>query len=446
MRWGVGHIGVDVEGKGEVVTAVLRNGQVGLWHESLGGGASVPCRLILKGGRRGDVFGTVVRGTDVSVAYGNPMKPTLWRIDVDEVDSDELVLPEVDPHVLVSKVKDNRRKKVELVKGVAKMEGSAVAAMPMKDRRKENGYIVEVPEEEMMEEPEDGEKSESAGEEDEDDDLEPSIQQKLLELGVTPHSSGVKLPRLGVPEVGAGEKTVLGSRVSVLMQAVQTQDSDLFDRTIRKLQSKPLIRETVERLPSYMATGALLDMLVDRLRQFPGQAEVLILWIREILFEHTGALISKGQNEALIALTSIARERAQALEGLTRLEGRLALVVNQAERLRRHVKYRATNDAVPEAEYEEEAGSYGEEDSNGEESSGDSQSEEDDGEDETGAFSGSEDSSDEEESDEEMEDLDGANGVGFEKGGRAGNVERKMNGRGLNEIRAQESESSDGGE
>lgn len=464
---GVVSLGVgDGEGGGVVVAAVLRGGSVAVWTE-FEGGKGEECAFVVKG--RGSVFGVVVVDGVLSVVYGNSMKPSVWSVRVKHVEDEEIFLPEVEKDLLVQKKgKDERKARERLVKDAMALEGSAVAALPVKDKRKGNGYVV-VPgegdkeeedgteKEEKWVEEESGEEGESEeeGEKDEDDG-EPSIQQKLLAMGVTSDGSGVPQGIRGLEGDRVGDKTVLGSRVRVLLQAVQSQDTDLFNRTIDSLKTRKLIRSTIERLPSEVACGKLLDMLVERLRQSPAKAELLGVWIREVLLEHTGALITQRRNRALTALISIVTERICGLEGLSRLEGRLELVVGQAERLKRAGQLSVSASAAPQAEYEEEEeGSEDEdededeEDDSSEDTSGKSGSgdENGDGEDETGDFSGSSESSDEEESDEDMTDITGRNGLEGEKRGVKDDKMVKMNGKRVVDSDDSDSEeSSDDGD
>lgn len=454
---GVVSLGVgEGEGGGVVVAAVLRGGSVAVWTK-FEGGKGEECSFVVKGS--GSVYAAVVKEGVLSVVYGNGMKPSVWSVKVREVEGEEVVLPEVEKDLLVRKnEKDEIKVRKRLVRDAMILEGSAVAALPVKDKRKGNGYVI-VPgdgdEEESVEQEE--EESEEEGEKDEGDD-EPSIQQKLLAMGVTPDGSGVPRVIPGAEGDHAGDKTVLGSRVRVLLQAVQSQDSDLFDRTIESLKTKKPIRSTVERLPSEVACGKLLDMLVERLRQSPGKAELLGLWIREVLLEHTGALITQRRNRALTALIAIVTERTRAWEGLSRLEGRLELVVGQAERLKRAGQL-SVSAAAPQAEYEEEeeegegSGDENEKEDEDSDSSDEDTSEKsrtdnesDDGEDETGDFSDSSESSEEEESDADMEDVAGRNGVESEKRGRNDDEMVKMNGKKVDDEDCESEESSDDGD
>lgn len=330
----------------------------------------------------------------LDIVYGSALKPTVFSVKLAEVE-DEIVLPPCATDVLVTKASQQR--KTRKAKGV---EGSSVPAMQQAEEQDVNGgSIDEAADDGDTEDTDDGKRDH----EDDDDDDEPSIQQKLLALGISqgdPHVAAVG----GFPKPG-GDKSILGSRVNVLMQAIRAQDQSLFDETIEKMKDLKLIRTTVERLPQSVAAEDLLDMLVDRLQRYPTKADKLVRWIREVLMEHTGALMSQKRNKALVALVEIVNERTQALEGLSRLQGRLELVVTRAEKMKR-AGTTMTGDAVPKAEYEEEEGSEDDSEESNDESTDESDSEagSDDAEDETGELD-SEQSSSEDESDSEMEDV-----------------------------------------
>lgn len=451
------------EGRSLVVAAVLRGGSVAVWR-GLEGRTGGDFSFVVRGGGEA-VFGAVVKEGLLTVLYGNSLKPTVWSVRVAEVEGTEIILPKAEKDLLLRKERNDHVKKGErLVKDAVALEASAVAAMPVKEKRRGNGYVVYPGENDEKGDVEDEDESEEESVEGEDD-REPSIQQKLLTMGVTLEGSDDVRSIRHVEGDRAVDKTVLGSRVRVLLQAVHSQDTDMFNRTIESLKTRKPIRSTVERVPPTVACGRLLDMLVERLRRNPAKAELLGMWIREVLLEHTGALVTQQSNKALTALIAIVTERTQALEGLSRLEGRLELVVGQAERVKRSGRLSAFADAAPQAEYVEEEGSEEDEDDEDEEeeddsdregsavgddasSEGEGGNEMEEAEDETGDFSeSSEDSSEEEESDADMEDAAGKDAVQGLKRGADNEKMVVMNGRKEEGGESSESEkSSDDGD
>ncbi|CDF39826.1 unnamed protein product [Chondrus crispus] len=317
------------------------------------------------------------------------------RFKLAEVEG-SVMLPPCATDVLVSKaVQQKRSAKHKAV------EGSSIPALQRTDDRKMNGERRDKGEDVGEEEDGDGDDNNKNVnvDVDVDEDEEPSIQQKLVALGISQGDGDFGASK-AFPNA-SGEKSILGSRANVLMQAIRAQDQSLFDDTIEKMRDVKLIRTTVERLPQSVAAGDLLDMLVDRLQRFPTKAETLARWIREVLMEHTGALMSQQRNKALVALVEIVKERTQALEGLSRLQGRLELVLTRADKLKRAGRT-MTGDAEPKAQYEEEEGSEDESDESSDDS--DSEAGSEDAEDETGELD-SEQSSSEDGSGSEMEDV-----------------------------------------
>lgn len=450
---GVLGLNVDThETSGASVVALLASGNVAVWRnwtEKGSGKKGSECSFVIRnapqGGKAAPVFAAVFGEVGVlTVMYGSALRPSVWSIKLCDVEGEEVMLPPCETDVLVKKAVREGKGKIDLVKKTAAAGVSSAPAMPRKEKRKANGLVF-VGEDER----EEGESDEErVNAEEEDDDDEPSIQQKLIALGIS--KDGAQVPAgQNFPTPGS-KKGVLGSRVNVLMQAVRSQDSALFDETIDRMRDTKLIKTTVERLPQSIAAGDFLDMLVDRLRRYPTKAENLVRWIREVLLEHTGALISQQKSKALVALIEIVNERTQALEGLSRLQGRLELVVARADKLKRAGARVKTSDAVPRALYEEEEGSADEEEDSSDEGSEESGSEagSEDVEDETGDF-GSESSSGEEESDEEMEDVADRGPAETEKG--ASNLEHtiKLNGNHIahdGDEESSESESSDDGD
>lgn len=450
---GVLGLSVDAhETSGASVAALLASGNVAVWKnwtEKGSGKKATECAFVVRNAPQGakptPVFAAAFGEVGVlTVVYGSALRPSVWSVTLCDVEEKEVMLPPCEKDVLVNKVVREGKGKADLVKKAAAAEASSAPAMPRKEKRKANGIVVFGGEEEESEN-DDGRMEE----EEEDDDDEPSIQQKLIALGISTDRADVPAGQ-NFP-MPASDKNVLGSRVNLLMQAVRSQDPLLFDDTIDRMRDSKLIKTTVERLPQSIAAGGFLDMLVDRLRRYPTKAEYLVRWIREVLLEHTGALISQHKSKALVALIEIVNERTQALEGLSRLQGRLELVVARADKLKRAGAKVKTCDAVPRAEYEEEEGSEDEEEDSSDEGSEESGSQagSEDVEDETGDF-GTESSSDEEESDEEMEDVANRGPAETEKGAAIDEHTIKLNGNHVAHTADEESseseESSDSGD
>lgn len=123
---------------------------------------------------------------------------------------------------------------------------------------------------------------------------------------------------------------------TVLAQALRTNDKDLLESCLQ-LQDPSSIRSTIQRLQSPLV-GSLLQRLAERVHKRPGRAGNLLIWIQWSLVAHGGYLA--GQPEVLRklkALSQVVRERANGLNNLMVLKGKLDMLAAQIE-LRREVR------------------------------------------------------------------------------------------------------------
>lgn len=383
---GVVALSIDESGTSHMsLAALLRNDSVAVWRrwEPTSVNRPVPPTFVVRAASpRTEVFVAAFAKKGVlTVLYGSSVKPETFSVNVDDASDDGVLLPVVNENVIIAGGKvdvlgASDQAKLDLVERTAALQVSNFPAVQTK--RKPNGVAtgmnednddnkdesnVDMDDEEEEQKSDGKEDEDDADEEEEDEDEvvddggEPSIQQKLLAMGV----------KMDKPSVSANatptlEMTRLDSRVSVLSQAIRSKDMRLLDDCLRRVQDKATIRNTVDQLPSDMAAGTLLEILVGRLDQFPARADWIVPWIRSILIEHAGALLTQQKNEALMALNTLIDSRTQALNALSRLEGRLELVMGQVDRLKRGPK--SGVDVTPGAEYVEEEAeeSSGEED------------------------------------------------------------------------------------
>jgi hypothetical protein len=188
----------------------------------------------------------------------------------------------------------------------------------------------------------------------------------------------------------------------VISQAIRAKDDNLLDSILSSARKSTQIHQTVSRMAVDLATTEFLDVLVGRLVRYPKRADSLVPWIREVLIEHAGALMNRRKSAQLDVLMQAITARVEGLPALTRLEGRLELVVAQAERVRKAKKMFAAN-VTPQVEYVEKAVEVNDGASNGPSSSDDSSGDEEDA-DETGDFSEEDSDSSTWEGEEEEED------------------------------------------
>lgn len=123
---------------------------------------------------------------------------------------------------------------------------------------------------------------------------------------------------------------------TVLQQALRTNDKDLLERCF-ELRDVQAIKNTIQRLPSPLV-GDLLSRVSERMYRRPGRAGVLMIWIQWSLVAHGGYLA--GQPDILrrlTALNQVVKQRAQGLQPLLQLKGKLDMLHAQLE-LRRETQ------------------------------------------------------------------------------------------------------------
>lgn len=125
----------------------------------------------------------------------------------------------------------------------------------------------------------------------------------------------------------APSATSLGT---VLTQALRTNDKDLLESCFQT-RDTPSIRSTIQRLQSPLVAD-LLQRLAERLYKRPGRAGNLMIWVQWSLVAHGGYLAGQPQVlKKLKALSQVVRERANGLQSLMTLKGKLDMLGAQLE-------------------------------------------------------------------------------------------------------------------
>ena len=126
------------------------------------------------------------------------------------------------------------------------------------------------------------------------------------------------------------------SLVTVLTQALKTNDKYMLESCFHTTDQQS-IRTTVQRLQSqYIAT--LLQRLAERIHKRPGRTGKLLIWIQWSLVAHGGYLATQPDvMRKLKALSQVIRERANGLQPLLHLKGKLDMLSAQLE-LRRSMQ------------------------------------------------------------------------------------------------------------
>ena len=328
---------------GVTVAAVCNSAGVAVWRDYQVEDNPTPASFVVRlpGNAPADSLfdATFIKTGRLCIVYGNTHSPSIYSTRTDHEADQEL--PSFTSNVLMDDavIKPMRKEqaKLDLIENVATAHVAASSTKPV--RRKANGTLTS--EEEGVEE-----KAERIEEELQ---LEPTLEEKLANLGIRRDANSGKSAVLE-DDLLSGRR--LDSRVSIMLQAIRSKDPTLFDTCVESVSNMRAIQETVDLIPAGIASEDLISMLVKRLQMAPRRADKLIPWIRAVLMEHASALISQPKNDALVELLGIIEARTRSLEALSRLEGRLELVMGQVRRLRKSQRAKAEV-GVPDAEYTE---------------------------------------------------------------------------------------------
>jgi len=120
------------------------------------------------------------------------------------------------------------------------------------------------------------------------------------------------------------------SLTTVLTQALRTNDKDLLE-TCFQMNDQQSIRTTIQRLQPHLV-GPLMQRLAERIHRRPGRTGHLMTWIQWSSVAHGGYLATQPDiMRKLRALNQVLRERAQGLQPLLQLKGKLDMLGAQLE-------------------------------------------------------------------------------------------------------------------
>lgn len=160
------------------------------------------------------------------------------------------------------------------------------------------------------------------------------------------------VPISGSRTITAPSGTSLGT---VLTQALKTNDKDLLESCFHTTDL-PSIRATIQRLQS-QHVSTLLQRLAERIHKRPGRTGSLLVWVQWSLIAHGGYLAGQPElMKKLKSLSQVVRERANGLQPLLHLKGKLDMLSAQLE-LRRNIQL-ASRVANAEDEDDEEGVVY----------------------------------------------------------------------------------------
>ena len=141
------------------------------------------------------------------------------------------------------------------------------------------------------------------------------------------------------------------SLTTVLTQALRTNDKDMLESCFQ-MNDQQSIRTTIQRLQPHLV-GPLMQRLAERIHRRPGRTGHLMTWIQWSLVAHGGYLATQPDiMRKLRALNQVLRERAQGLQPLLQLKGKLDMLGAQLE-LRRQTLANSTGAALDDEDDEE---------------------------------------------------------------------------------------------
>ena len=127
---------------------------------------------------------------------------------------------------------------------------------------------------------------------------------------------------------GARKLPVGISLGAVLTQSLRANDLSLLE-TCFHVHDLNIVRATIERLDSALAAN-LLQKLAERLHGRPGRAGSLMVWVQWTLVAHGGYLASQPEVvKKLTSLHRVVKERANSLQSLLSLKGKLDMLEAQ---------------------------------------------------------------------------------------------------------------------
>lgn len=135
-----------------------------------------------------------------------------------------------------------------------------------------------------------------------------------------------------VSTTGAPNRTTVtpASLGVVLAQALKTKDKDLLEDCFR-MNDHSSIRATIQRQQSHQV-ATLLECIAERIHKRPGRTGKLMTWVQWSLVSHGGYLANQPElMKKLKSLGTVVRERANGLQPLLHLKGKLDLLSAQLE-------------------------------------------------------------------------------------------------------------------
>lgn len=129
---------------------------------------------------------------------------------------------------------------------------------------------------------------------DEVDEVEQSIEQKLSVLAVEESGDGADNKTVQNGKQNKYRPPPASSLQQMLVQALHSNDSQLLEACLTH-NNPEIIRNTVRRLPTTWVIP-FLQQIVDKFQEKPNRGKVLLEWIKAVLLIHTAYLMTVSNN------------------------------------------------------------------------------------------------------------------------------------------------------
>lgn len=266
------------------------------------------------------------KSTRVDDSHAAVMPANADTSDSGDYDTDEEAAPAAVNHEIISVSSD-----AESSDGESEEEGNVTSARPLT-----NGHSTASRSQQALVRTEDTEMADADVAEASFGDLlqarhpDPIDVQKALQ---TTDPNDRSLATAGAQSRGPVTPASLGV---VLAQALKTKDKDLLEDCFR-LNDTSSIRATIQRQQSHQV-ATLLELIAERIHKRPGRTGKLMTWVQWSLVSHGGYLANQPElMRKLKSLGTVVRERANGLQPLLHLKGKLDLLSAQLE-LRRNMQ------------------------------------------------------------------------------------------------------------
>lgn len=145
----------------------------------------------------------------------------------------------------------------------------------------------------------------------------------------------VRLENLSLLPDRSGTKTKSGQKnmIHLLVQGLHSKDADLL-RLVFSNNDPEVIQQTIQRMPSQYVS-ALLNELSHMMQMKTMHVQTAVCWLKHLISIHSSQMMALGSSNLLgefATCLGIIEYRVEHLNSLSRLRGRLGLLLEQIDR------------------------------------------------------------------------------------------------------------------